>query len=683
MKPPAKFIVLDFEWACPNVDLEEAGVWVQTEDPTFEIICCSFGYCGGPAYTWTPDGREHEELLREFVADAEVAFVSHGEAEIAVWRNQMMPWHGFPDVANERWHDTLSVCAVKGLPLALENVVQVLRLPAKDTEGSKFTVGLSTPDKHGYFDRSPESLQRVVTYCESDYDGELALLQRIGWMPGEHVPAFHAHRRMTQRGIYIDQQYVSACRKIVADATIPLIAEFAELTKCSEYPKGLKPTQRDKVLTWLRHNGVKIDDYRKETIAKLLGQDIDDTGDDDPAESAHASPARVEPGTAVARALQIRQLTGSASVKKLARMAASVGRDGRSRGMSQYNGALPGRSSGRGWNPYNFPRGTIKVGETAPGPDIMAPVILSGDYELVEMTIGPAVECVVSGLRHGITAEKGNVLMSGDYAGIQARVVLAKAGQYDLVQKMAAGRPIYIEAAERVFKRPIDKKKDPAEYTRGKNIILGSGFGMGAKTYHVKYCPNRPMSEAEEDIRFYREDLAPEVPKLWKGLQNAAIRALQTKKPAESHGIEYRIEDIWLTARLPSGRKLWYPHPKLVKRRMPWDLDDIRLAWTFQSWKNNSWRTVNAFGGLQTENVVMGIEVDIQRVGIANVEKHWGPSSIAHECYDEVLAEVEEHRADKVAFRQCLLDMPRWVRDEQIPVDVPIGDIWVGARYRK
>jgi hypothetical protein len=91
------------------------------------------------------------------------------------------------------------------------------------------------------------------------------------------------------------------------------------------------------------------------------------------------------------------------------------------------------------------------------------------------------------------------------------------------------------------------------------------------------------------------------------------LRAVQTGRPQEVYGIVYQLEDGWLTARLPSGRKLWYWNPQLSRRPMPWDANDIRPCWTFD--KNGRMQTRAAYGGQLTENVVMDIEVAIQRHG--------------------------------------------------------------------
>ena len=124
-----------------------------------------------------------------------------------------------------------------------------------------------------------------------------------------------------------------------------LEAEFLEITG------GLKMTQVAKFRDWCGQNGYSVPDMQKETLAKILQKDLDgDLEDemDDPGRYAGRVPDNVH------RALSIRQLIGSASIKKLARMQACVCEDGRVRGSLQYHGTGPGRSAGRLLQPHNF-----------------------------------------------------------------------------------------------------------------------------------------------------------------------------------------------------------------------------------------------------------------------------------------------------------------------------------------
>lgn len=676
-------VVCDFE-TMSFADLETVGAWAYSEHITTEVLCFVFSIHGTP-YAWLPEHREHEPLLRELVADPEVIFVRHGDFEAAIWRNQMMPVHGFPDIPNERWDDTMAKSAVKALPLSLEGVLEVLDLGRKDKEGSKLTVSLSRLNKKtGMVQQlwTPETKARVVEYCTTDVDQEYAVDNRLGPMPPGEREAFDLHQLMTQRGLRIDLQYIERCQAIVDGATVPLLAEFRGLT-------GINPTQGKELHKWMGVRGVTMPNLQKETVADALGENIDaETEDGQEVEATYLSDSGVLPPE-VRRALQIRQLIGSSSVKKLGSMAACVCADGRARGLSQYHGAGPGRSTGRLFNAYNFPRGTITVqtgwkdGKPVfepPSVDLMVPTLMTGDWEYVETILGPPIEAVVSGLRHAIISDRGKSFLSGDLAGIQARVVLALAGQDDKTALMASGADVYCDMAGQIYKREITKK-DKVERHVGKCAVLGLGFQLGSKGFRQTFCKKHPLEFAEKVVNVYRREWAPRVPELWRGLSVASLRAVFDRTPQEAYGIEYRLEDGWLSARLPSGRKLWYWNPQKVRRAMPWDETDIRMAWTFQRQKQGRWVTETAFGGQLTENVVMGIEVDIQRAGWKNCEANGFP--IVHECYDELVAEVPEWDEDLDGFRECLLDLPQWVRDYNIPVNVPREDMWASDRYRK
>src|SRR5262249_23696483 len=145
----------------------------------------------------------------------------------------------------------------------------------------------------------------------------------------------------------------------------------------------------------------------------------------------------------------------------------------------------------------------------------------------------------------------------------------------------------------------------------GKNTVLGCGFQMGDKKFRARYAPDKPPEFAKRCVSAYREDFAPEVPKLWYGLEKAAVKCVWDGTTQEYAGVEYRLEDWFLTARLPSGRKLWYNYPRPVKKAMPWDPDDIRPGFEYKAWKMGKWITVSAYGGLLTENVVQALARDL------------------------------------------------------------------------
>ena len=674
---PLRFHIVDFETAS-DANLKRVGAWCYAEHPTTEILTLWWGN-ENKRQCWHP-GDDRTALLAE-VNDESVTWVAFNAGfEKAIWRTIMMPDYGFPDIPNSRWHDAQAVCAMKVLPQDLDRAIKVLRLPdLKDKAGSKAVIALSKIPKRGYYDRSPAAIQATDIYCEQDILSEAGLHARVGWLPPGERSVWLLNQRINERGLRLDLPYIRAAQQVVDRATEPLALEFQQLTG------GLDFTQMAKIKDWCATQGVTLHDMMKERLAAMLGEDIDATEEDED----DTDPGAYVPHLpdSVRRALSIRQLIGSASIKKLARMRDCVCSDGRARGLLQYHGTGPGRSAGRLFQPHNFPRGTTRVNGKAPDPEELVAAIMTGDPDYVEMLFGPPVEAVVSGLRHAIIAAPGRVLLTGDYAGIQARTVLAVAGQHDKTALMAAGADIYCDMASQIYKRKITKA-DVEERQTGKNSVLGLGFQMGAPKFQLKYAPDFPLeTDAEHPeiisckkvVETYRKEWAPKVPHVWYGLQDAAIATVWEKKPHSAYGVEYMLEDGWLTARLPSGRKMWYFNPTPTRRPMPWDENDIRPGFTYQAMKMGQMKIIDAFGGQLTENVVMGIERDLMTNAMFKCEKNGFP--ICLEIHDQIVAEPLRADADTLAFKQIMEDCEPWVRQIQIPVSVEVEQPML--RFRK
>lgn len=665
-------LVLDFETAS-YLDLKVVGAARYSEDFTTEIISLAYKFQGEKEiFTWIP-GNDLQALCSLAGSD-DVLFVAHNTGfEKNIWRNIMVPVFGLPDIPNDRWEDTAATCCMKAVPSKLELATLALRLTVhKDKEGNRITKSLSKPNKKGFYNREPAILERVYQYNRQDVYEQEELLARIGSLPDAERKVWLLDQTINERGIGLDMDFIAAAADIVDQASIPLIEEFKEITG------GLKPTQTVKLKAWVNANGVKVDSLAKEILEKLIGTEGEDdesadSDDDDTSLDIGAIPDNVR------RALVIRSLVGSASVKKLVRMQRCVCLDGRARGVLQYHGAGPGRWAGRLFQPHNFPRGTIQdTNGDKPRAEILVPLILSRDASLVETVIGAPIETIVSSLRHSIKAGVGKTYLSGDYVGIELRVVLALAGQYDKAELLAQGFNLYVDMAQNIYKRKIEKKKDLIEYQIGKNAVLGLGFQMGAKKFRLKYAATETVEFCENVVQTYRKEWAPKVPKAWYGLQDAAIQTVHTHKPHSAFGVEYRLEDGWLTARLPSGRKLWYWNPIPTRRPMPWDDTDIRNSFSFQQTKNGRLKTVEVFGGLLTENVVQGLARDILVNAMFKLEENGFPIILT--VHDEIVCEPDIENADEKAFKQIMEERPDWVKHLQIPIEV---ETWMADRYKK
>lgn len=667
------FCLIDFESAS-SCDLKKSGAWRYAEDPTTEILC--LGWTDGEE-TWVhpPDQLAVKvEPLYSLAESPNCVFIAHNVAfEKAIWRNILVPVYGWPDIPNERWHDTQSVCAMKGLPLNLERAAAALGLAnQKDMEGSRVTVALNKPNRKGLFDRSPEKLQRVYDYNRRDLLVELELHRRIRGLGSAERKVWSLDQTINERGIRLDLEFIARAQSIVDQATGPLTKEFIDLTG------GIRPTQRDKFITWLRKEGCGIPDLRKNTIADWLDTPDEEaslSGNDDdyaPVDNKILLPPHFE------RSLRILQVLGSTSIKKLGAMCSCIGSDGRARGLLQYHGAAPGRWSGRLLQPQNFPRPSLKVDGDAPNQDELVAAILTGDSEWVRCLYGEPINVVSSTLRHALVSGRGKSFVVGDFASIEARIVLALAGQLDKVNLIASGQDVYVDMAQIIYKCPVDKKRDSEKRQIGKAAVLGCGFQMGWRKFKSRYCPDEEDDFAKEVIRSYREDWAPCVPKLWRALEDASTQTAWTGKAHMAYGVVYALEDGWMTARLPSGRKLWYYGPRAIRKPMPWDFTDVRPGWEYSAWKMGQWQRISAYGGLLTENLIQALARDLLVHAMFKCEESNYPVVLT--VHDEIVCEVDTSRADAKVLEQIMTDRPAWATGLQILVG---AECWAGTRYRK
>ena len=700
------YVTLDYETKSV-CDLKKCGAAVYAQHPSTDVTFLGYSFNGdlSTAGLWRagnwgvgimPDPFP-EELLEFLFGRKKLPWiVAHNSFfEKMITRYVLTPRYHFPSLEQHRWIDTLAVCAAKALPLALDRAGMVLDLSIqKDKVGSaalhkimkpqkipkKAKHALRTNDPHlpegfGWND-DPELYKITGAYCLTDIGSEDALLDRIGTLTPTEQAVWELDQLINERGVRIDLDYVAACQDVVAQACIPLAEEFAAITG------GLKATQRDKVLGWIRDN-----------LPDTYSGDLDEVGDMELLDPAIQLPnmqkdtiadfrLRDDLPECIEEVLFLREDLTSASIKKLDAMERSTDWEGIARGLQQYHAATTGRWGGRLIQPQNFPRGVIKS-----KPDTLVEMIKFRDAEFLANIFGKStVQVIASSLRNGIVARPGKTLVAADFSSIEARVVLALAGQHDKTELMKDPKnDIYNDLASTIFGYPIDRKTEEHKLQgqMGKSGVLGCGFQMGPPRFKDQVKEQTgliiPLSLAKDVVTTYRKDFAPMVPKVWYGLQDAAVKCVWDGTPQEAFGITYMLEDAWLVAVLPSGKKLYYFNPQKVMRAVPWDETDLRPGFTYQSMKSGKWVTVNAYGGLLTENVVQAIARDLMADRMFAVEFELGYPIILT-VHDEVVAEVLAALADYKAMEQVMSEAPPWAKAMRIPVQ---AEGWMGDRYRK
>lgn len=675
-------VVLDFE-TTSKINLKKAGAYRYAEDPSTQVICLCYQVDAGEVHCWRPTPLEGNPTALELLArDPTMIFVAHGsQFEKAIWRKIMVPRYGFSDKPNKYWDDTMAECAMKALPLGLGDVAKVLRLPnQKDTE---YRGLLKRVDKG---DWSEPTIDGVIKGCRMDVLAERDVHTRVGALTEGERKVWLLDQRINERGVRLDMAFVAKAQEVIDKASRPMLAEFAEITG------GLKPTQRDRFKDWLTIEGVDVPDLKKDTIEALLGRDEEDddeqspdaedprggedTGSDDVADPVDLS-------YAVRRALGIRRVLGSASIKKLQRMRDCVCADGRARGLVQYHAASTGRFGGRILQPHNFPIAQIMTidgrGREVPlDPSPKVDAIMTGDPDYVAAMIGDPVETVISSLRHALVPERDRLFVAGDFKGVEARILYTWAGAHRVTVMMHEGKDVYADLAAEIYGYPINKIEHPVERDIGKHGVLGMGYGLGWRSFGDRYAPDASDEFLKSAVSAYREEWVPEVPEFWYALQDAAVRCVWDRVPTNAFGIEYRLVDSWLTARLPSGRRLWYYAPRPERDQMPWNPAIVRPGFSYQAKKMGRWVTVHAHGGLLTGQAVQGLARDLLVPAMFKCEREDMPVVLT--VHDEIVTEPTIDKASVETLSQIMEDIPSWAKQLGFLIAV---DPWVGDRYRK
>lgn len=670
-------LVLDFETRSA-VDLRKAGAWRYAQDPSTEIMCASWGFrdSNDQPERWEPLRKGNHGLLKDLQKHAlnpEVVFEAHNAGfEQAIWYHIMAERWGLPHIPIERWDDTMARALHMGMMGNLENLGRVLGVGQKDMEGNKLLQKLSKPRKPRKDERKadpdwnsklwwhedPAELSRLADYCDQDVEVEKAVSNTLVELPTDEREVWELDQRINQRGVRIDLEAVRSAKRIMGKVTAQINAELARITDGEVQTVG----QDAKLADWIeRQTGSRPENFQGEDVVKR---------------AVESDYLKVHHPT-VHRVFELKQAGSKSSTSKLDAMLNCTCLDGRARYLLQYQGAATtGRWAGRLLQPQNLPQGKLKIKDHGQ----LIEDIKAEDPDLLEILYGDPAQVISDALRPMIVADEGHEIVAGDFSAIEARVVLALAEQWDKVNLLKGGHDVYCDMASQIFGYPVKSKSEhPDERQVGKNAVLGLGFQCGAPTFQRQFSPDRPLEFCETVVWTYRNEWAPKVTQLWENLENAAIDACFNNTVRETNGVRYQMEGDWLTAELPSGRKLYYYGAHCKLRPMPWDPEDMRLGLFYYAWKYGKWRGVGTYGGHLAENVVQAVARDIMANAMLAADRRGIPIILT--VHDEVVAEPPQGTIRADEFEDLMVSsQPRWVHDFGIPVAAEAG---IAERYSK
>lgn len=628
---------IDFETRS-TVDLNKAGVYVYAEDPSTEVWCAAYAFDDGPVRLWEI-GQPMPDALRAH-ADAGGMFAAWNAAfERIIWRDVLGRRHGWPVPKLEQWRCVMAEAYAMSLPGKLEQAALALGLDEqKDMSGHRLMLQMSRPrsladDGSPIWWEDESRKTRLFDYCRKDVDVERAIEKRVMRLRPAEREMWLLDQRINDRGVRIDRETCIASKQIVKDALAALGRDMRRVTG------GAVPACSNvaSLIAYLQSLGVQTDTVAKDAIVDLLILDLPEQ-------------AR--------QALEIRQEAAKTSTAKIDAMLRRRNSDGRMRGNLQYHGAGTGRWAARGAQLQNLPRPS-KANEDRM--DVVLKVLATGDADTVSCLLDRPLQAVSDAIRSLIYADDGKDILAADFSNIEGRGVAWLAGEETKLQRFrefdaGAGPDIYLVAAAGIYNVPVKDAKPFRQVGKVAELALGYQGGPGAfakmaATYGLKvetaFGPvwdsasedNRDKALSGWDARgkktgMLREGwLASELIKLawrqshpmtvalWNGLEAAATAAVESPGTvARYRGIAYRVSGSFLLCRLPSGRCICYPFPRLEPKKMPWGATRNVLVYKAVDQFTKKWGDKSFYGGLAAENCLSaGTEVRTAR-GWAAIE---------------------------------------------------------------
>jgi DNA polymerase len=656
---PAHVLFRDYETR-GVLALGKVGVHRYAADPQTEVLCCAFAVDDGPVKLWKPGDAIPVEF-REAASNPNWIVVAHNASfEMAIEELLLAPRYDWPLIPLERQRCTLAMASALALPGKLEKLADVLELShRKDVAGHRLMLAMSKPrrarkgenaDEVHWLDDHERS-RRLYGYCMADGEVERELYLHLQPLSPSEQAIWCLDACINSRGFYLDQELARAATKIAAVAASKIDMELAEVTGGAV--TGVNQIGRFRA--WLRTQGCTLDSLDKEAVARLLKNEL---------------PPQAR------RALELRENGGQAAVKKIVALLDHVGSDGRVRGSFVYHKASTGRWAGTGPQPQNLKRPEIEDVEAA------ITAVATGDYDHVRR-LYPRVLSLLGDLgRSLICAAPGSVLIGADFGAIESRVLawvaweewkLEAYRRYDATHD-PRDEPYCILAA-RMLKLP-EGSITPGTRERifGKTGDLACGYQGGERAIE-KFAPGIFSLAEREKIKTEWRAAHPAVCKFWYAVDHAAWTAVQQRGRIVSCGpVAFKCCGNFLLLKLPSGRKLAYPFPRLRLR------DSQHGVVVFADTSDGRFRDCNngdgAYGGIWVENIVSGIARDLLAEAMLRIESAGYP--IVLHVHDEIVAEVPENFGSTEEFTRLMTQRPSWA------LSLPIAaSAWTGARYRK
>lgn len=594
------------------------------------------------------------------------------------------------DIPERKWRCTAALARMHGLPGGLDKLCTIFKVPEKFTKLKGKDIGevFWKPNRAGAYntpETHPKEWAQFLRYGGRDVEAMRYVWRKIPkWNATPRMWAVWAlDYRMNHRGVAMDLRLAESAVEATMRAKSRMAARTAKLSRIQA--SGLEgdestveaTTQRDRLLAYMADFGVVLPDLTADTVERRLEDE--------------SLPEHIK------ELLRIRQKASKASTAKYQRVLNQNVR-GRLFNLLVFCGAMrTGRWAGRTLQPQNLPRPKHTPEEIA----LAIKFFHCNDIELLdsEDVMGLASSC----LRGLIVAEEGRRLVTADLANIEGRYMAWIAGEEWKLEAYAAydrkeGPDLYKVAYARPFGIDPNDIADEGDYRRqvGKVMELALQYygGVGAfcamaETYGLrleklaetawgtipldvkreaqrlwfKAIKRRRTYGLEERVWVVCQSLVlmwraahPQIVAFWEALDNAVKDAIRSPGKVFRAGDRISVDrrGNWLRIKLPSGRYLNYPAP-----RVKTDGWFTSRSFVGVNPYTKQWGRISTYSGKDAENVCQGGCADIMMDGLlAADEEGYNPVLSVH---DEAITEPpDEDRYNDKHLSQLLIESSLW-----------------------
>ena len=647
----AKYLYIDNE-TYSSVDIKESGAYKYIESPDFEILMIGYAIDDGPVKQIDLlCGEEIPEEFEEALFDPNCLKVAHN----AVFERLNFKRVGY-DIPAEQWYCTSVKAAYCGLPLSLDSVSKALNITDKKLDTGKALIKyFSCPCKatrvngmrtRNYPKHAPEKWEMYKEYNRYDVLAEREIFHRLEKyeIPEIERKMYVLDQNINDRGILVDIELAKSAIDVDNTYTSMLVQHAQQLTGL-ENPNS--PTQ---IRQWIENKtGNVVLSLSKEIMPDLFKEFAD-------------YPDVIE-------MLNIRKKLSKTSIKKYYAMLNCAMSDNRVRGTFQFYGAnRTGRWAGRLLQLQNLSKNHIN--------NIKVPreLIRARDWEAVEIMYSDVADILSQLVRTALIAPSGKVFSVADFSAIEARVISWLANEKWRMDVFKGDGKIYEATGAKMFNVPISSITK-GSVLRDKSKISELALGYEGSLGALKRMGGERMGLSDTEmmslVRKWRM-ANPAIVEMWKEIDEASKEAVRYRRPVvcTCRNIIFDCDGEFMTIQLPSGRKLFYYHPKFKDKKigrstMPTQV----LCYEGVVQETKQWGEIDTYGGKLTENIVQAISRDLLGNSMLNLENaKYFP--VCH-IHDECLVEIPEENAEKYyeEMVRIMSTPPEWASDLPLRAD--------------